>query len=313
MQLRELRRFLAVVEFGSLNKAAAHLKVSQPSLTKDIQSLEERLGFSLFTRTARGVRLTTFGESVLQRAQLIEAEIRRLEGDALALRNVSMGEVHVGVVPGFLQSQVLPQATLNLMRRARRLSVDYRFGTRASLIKPLLSGALDFAIVGIDDDDFADELVSAPLVLDRNAIVVRAGHPILGRGEGVIRRLADHPWLVLSECAPLERTLRSLLRSSAAPFEHHVVRTDSFHFFRATLAASDCIGLTRFDVTRLERDAGHIVELPLDEARLTDLLGSHMIGIVHRRNTALSAASQALIREITTLTAQALGPQAAPP
>jgi DNA-binding transcriptional LysR family regulator len=250
---------------------------------------------------------------VLQRAQLIEAEIRRLEGDALALRNVSMGEVHVGVVPGFLQSQVLPQATLNLMRRARRLSVDYRFGTRASLIKPLLSGALDFAIVGIDDDDFADELVSAPLVLDRNAIVVRAGHPILGRGEAVIRRLADHPWLVLSECAPLERTLRSLLRSSAAPFEHHVVRTDSFHFFRATLAASDCIGLTRFDVTRLERDAGHIVELPLDEARLTDLLGSHMIGIVHRRNTALSAASEALIREITTLTAQALGPQAAPP
>ena len=64
-------------------------------------------------------------------------------------------------------------------------------------------------------------------------------------------------------------------------------------------------------MTRLEKDAGHIVELPLDDARPADLLGSHMIGIVHRRNTALSAASQALIREITTLTEQALGRPAA--
>jgi DNA-binding transcriptional LysR family regulator len=306
MQLRELRRFLAVVEFGSLSKAAAQLKVSQPSLTKDLHALEEKLGFSLFTRTARGVRLTPYGESLLQRAQLIEAEVRRLEGDALALRNVSMGEVHVGVVPGFLQSQVLPQATLNLMRRGRRLSVDYRFGTRASLIRPLLSGALDFAIVGIEEDEFADELVSSPLVLDRHAIVVRSGHPVLAGGENAVRRLAGHPWLVLSECAPLERALCSLLRSSGAPFEHHVVRTDSFHFFRATLAASDCIGLTRLDVTRLDKDAGDIVELPLEETPLNRLLGSHMIGIVHRRNAALSAASQALVREITTLTDQAL-------
>ena len=312
MQLRELRRFLAVVEFGSLNKAAAHLKVSQPSLTKDIQTLEERLGFSLFTRTPRGVRLTGFGESMLQRVRLIDSELRKLEEDALALRNVSMGEVHVGVVPGFLQSQVLPQATLNLTRQAHRLSVNYRFGTRASLIQPLLSGALDFAIVGIDDaDDFRAELVSQPLVLDRNAIMVRAGHPILAHRQAVGRRLVDHPWLVLSECVPLERTLRSLLSAWGTPFSNNVVRADSFHFFRTTLAASDCIGLTRFDVTRLEKEAGSMVELPLDEAHMARLLGSHMIGMVHRRDAALSSASQALMQEIRTLTERALGGGAA--
>lgn len=304
MHLRELKRFLAVAEFGSINKAAAHLNVSQPSLTKDIHALEAQLGFSLFVRTARGVQLTSFGETIALRAKLIDAEIRKLEEDARALRDVSMGEVNVGVVPGFLQNHVLPNATLNLVRRARHLTVNYRFGTRASLLQPLLSGTLDFVIVGIEDDEFADELVSEPLVLDRNAIVVRSNHPILSADQGIRRHLVDYPWLVLSECAQMEKMLRKLVRSWGTPFGNSVIRTDSFYFFRSTLVASDCIGLTRYDAARLEKEAGNVVELPLDEANLAHLLGSHMIGIVHRRNTTLSTASQALIREIAHLTGQ---------
>lgn len=46
MNLRTLKRFLAIAELGSINKAAAHLNVSQPSLTKDLQDLEEALGWS---------------------------------------------------------------------------------------------------------------------------------------------------------------------------------------------------------------------------------------------------------------------------
>ena len=309
MHLRELKRFLAVVELGSINKAAAHLNVSQPSLTKDIHALEERLGFAVFARTARGVQLTAFGESILQRARLIDSELRRLDEDARALRDVTMGEVHVGVVPGFLQNQVLPQATLNLVRRATRLSVNYRFGTRASLIKPLLSGALDFAIVGIEDDEFSDDLVSEPLVLDRNAIVVRSGHPILAHERAIGRHLVDHPWLVQSECVPLEKALGALVRNWGTPFAHSVVRADSFFFFRSTLVASDCIGLARYDAVRVEKESGNVVELPLDEANLAHLLGSHMVGFVRRRDSMPSAASQALMREIAQLTGQVLDGQ----
>ena len=302
MNLRELKRFLAVVEYGSINKAAAHLNVSQPSLSKDIHELERRLGVTLLVRTARGVSLTPFGQTIFARAKLIDAEFRKLEQDALALRNVSMGEVNVGVVPGFLQNMVLPQATLNLTRHASSLTVNYRFGTRVSLLQPLLLGDLDFVIVGIEDDEHADELVSKPLVLDRNAIVVRSNHPILQGGAGVGRHLTEYPWLVLQECAQLERMLRSQVRSWGTPFAGNVIRTDSFYFFRSTLIASDCIGLTRYDAARLEKDTGNIVELPLDEPKLSHLLGSHMVGIVYRRDTELSTASRALIAEIEQLT-----------
>ena len=76
------------------------------------------------------------------------------------------------MVPGFLQNMVLPKATLNLTRHATRLTVNYRFGTRDSLLRPLLQGDLDFAIVGLEDDENSDKLESRPLLQDRNAIVV---------------------------------------------------------------------------------------------------------------------------------------------
>lgn len=300
MNLRTLKRFLTVAELGSINKAAALLSVSQPSLSKDLHELEEELGVALFTRSSRGVTLTTFGQTIFKRAKLVDAEFRKLESDARALRDVSIGEVHAGVVPGFLQSQVLPQATLNLVRGARSLTVNYRFGTRSSLLGPLLRGDLDFAIVGIEEDEFAHELTWEPLVLDRNALVVRKGHPILEPDAGT--SIADYPWLVLSECTPLEKLLRRQMRENGTPFANSVIRTDSFHFFRSTLVASDCVGLTRYDAARSEKQAGNVIELPLSATDSSTLLGSHMIGVVYRRETQLSTASEALIKEIRKLT-----------
>jgi DNA-binding transcriptional LysR family regulator len=220
-----------------------------------------------------------------------------------------MGEVHVGVVPGFLQTEILPAATLNLTRQAQRLTVNYRFGNRTSLLQPLLHGDLDFLIVGIEEDEYASQLVTEPLVQDRNALVVRAGHPILAQpgqrplgSQAMASALAHHPWLVLSECIPLENMLRQVLRSRGVQFANSVIRTDSFYFFRTSLLASDCIGLTRYDAARLAQKAGHVVELPLASMKGLQLGGSHMIGIVHRREHALSAASKALIKEIRQLT-----------
>jgi DNA-binding transcriptional LysR family regulator len=146
-----------------------------------------------------------------------------------------------------------------------------------------------------DEDETLDELIAEPLTTDRNALVVRAGHPILAQGDALHRALATYPWLVLSECVQLERALRDLVRKRGTPFNNSVIRTDSFHFFRSTLTASDCIGLTRYDAARPETEAGKVVELPLKQAKL---LGAHRIGIMRRKDTPLTTAAQALVTEI---------------
>ena len=58
MELRSLHYFVRIAEFGRITRAAAHLHVAQPALTRHIQRLEDELETTLFTRANRGVRLT---------------------------------------------------------------------------------------------------------------------------------------------------------------------------------------------------------------------------------------------------------------
>ncbi|HEY8153979.1 MAG TPA: LysR family transcriptional regulator [Myxococcota bacterium] len=74
-----LRDFLAVAETGSLSRAARRLGTSQPTLTRRMAALEERLRTELFRRTPRGVELTEAGESIVPAARQMEQEAHAVE------------------------------------------------------------------------------------------------------------------------------------------------------------------------------------------------------------------------------------------
>src|ERR1700746_2506606 len=71
MELRHLRYFVAVGEEQHYGRASRRLRVAQPALSRQIQDLEEELGFKLFERLPRGVKLSAAGELFLQDARRI--------------------------------------------------------------------------------------------------------------------------------------------------------------------------------------------------------------------------------------------------
>jgi LysR family transcriptional regulator, benzoate and cis,cis-muconate-responsive activator of ben and cat genes len=109
MELRHLRYFVAVAEAENVSRAALKLHVSQPGVSRQIRDLEDEIGFQLFERSAKAVRLTAAGKIFLTEAREVLA---RADAAVKKAREVAQGggdEIHVGYAPS-LTVQILPQA-----------------------------------------------------------------------------------------------------------------------------------------------------------------------------------------------------------
>jgi LysR family nitrogen assimilation transcriptional regulator len=98
LQYRQLRYFVAVVEAGSISRAATTVHVAQPALSQQIADLEERVGVALLLRTPRGVRPTPAGEAFFHEASAILRRMSQLPGLLLESTGQLQGTVRLGLV-----------------------------------------------------------------------------------------------------------------------------------------------------------------------------------------------------------------------
>src|SRR5581483_10458333 len=96
MNLRHLAIFHAIARRGSVNAAAEHLHTSQPAVSRELRSLEERLGVVLFDRLPRGMKLTEAGQTLAGYAERIFGLEQAAERAMRDLANLEGGELTLG-------------------------------------------------------------------------------------------------------------------------------------------------------------------------------------------------------------------------
>lgn len=109
MELRHLRYFVAVAEEENVSRAALKLHVSQPGISRQIRDLEDEIGFELFERSAKSLRLTAAGAVFLTEARAVLQRAAEAVDKARAVAGGRSGEIHIGYAPS-LTVQILPQA-----------------------------------------------------------------------------------------------------------------------------------------------------------------------------------------------------------
>ncbi|HEY5911460.1 MAG TPA: LysR substrate-binding domain-containing protein [Verrucomicrobiae bacterium] len=146
MELRHLRYFTAVAEAENVSRAALKLHLSQPALSRQIRDLEDELGFPLFERTAKSVRLTEAGRTFLVGSRAV---LQRAQEAVTAARGVAQGgrtELHVGYAPS-PTVRILPPTLRAFQARANNVRVKLHDLSTEEMLAGLREGKLEIAFL----------------------------------------------------------------------------------------------------------------------------------------------------------------------
>lgn len=167
MEMHQLRYVVAVARTGNFSRAAEQCHVAQPSLSQQIQKLEDELGERLFDRMKREAKLTAHGEIFLRRAVSILDEVEAARREASDSKNVISGTIALGILPT-IAPYLLPGVLSAFRAEFPEVEVIAQEETTAQLLKLLLACEIDFAIASqpIPTDRFGlHELFTEELLL----------------------------------------------------------------------------------------------------------------------------------------------------
>lgn len=215
MNLEQLRGFVAVAEIGHFTRAAEMLHVAQPSLSRQIATLEQEVGGELFHRARGNITLTAAGETLLPRA-------RRMLADADAIR-VEMGEL-AGLQRGRVRLGATPTLCVGLVAEAMSafhpahpgIGLQLTEAGSRLLIERLTAGELDMALITLSEGSAAGEpaLVRTPLLTEELVVVSATSAPPIADAAVDLARLATLPLVAFAESYDLRAATDAAFRAA---------------------------------------------------------------------------------------------------
>ncbi|WP_172174848.1 LysR family transcriptional regulator [Brevibacterium sp. CT2-23B] len=146
MRFEQLRYLEAALRTGSFRQAAKELNISQPTITSQVQRLEEDLGVLLVTRGAKGVQPTYAAEQILPHVESAVQAERMLREEASAISGLQLGEVRLGTVPAGSQT-ILPSVVNKLLADYPSLRFNVDEGPSRMVVRGVLSSKFDVGLV----------------------------------------------------------------------------------------------------------------------------------------------------------------------
>lgn len=195
LRLRDLHILFAVVQWGSMAKAATHLAMSQAAVSEAIANLEDALRVRLLDRSSRGVEPTLYAHALLKRGNVVFDELRQGIRDIEFLADPTAGEVRVASGE-MLVSGLLPAAIDRLSRRYPKIVVRVVQANPSILeFRELRERKVDLRIARIPGSFTADDLDIEKLSVDPHRVVVGARSRWARRRRITLAELANEPWI----------------------------------------------------------------------------------------------------------------------
>lgn len=222
----------------NLGRAAGAMAISQPAATKLLQQLEDAFGVPLFTRHARGMRPTPYGEALVRHARRVLTDFGAVCEEVEALRSGLAGSLRIGSVPGAVPELLAP-ALVAYKDRHPRVAVSVVVDTSDVMLLQLARGEVDLVLGRLTEGHNAEEFRCVPMLGEAQVVVVREAHPLFARTPLTLHDLVDWPWLLQPPGSPQRGRFEAALREAGIQQRLNITETASPIAMTALLALSD--------------------------------------------------------------------------
>jgi LysR family transcriptional regulator, benzoate and cis,cis-muconate-responsive activator of ben and cat genes len=262
--LRELECFVAVAEELSFTRAARRMRLSQPPLSRHIQSLESRLGIKLFQRSARAVTLTAAGRAFWAETK---GTLAQLQHAGEAAKRAARGETS-RLALGFV-SAVLNPRLIGILQQYRgkhsTVQLTLQDSPPAEQLRDVAEGRLDGGFVGSTPGNPPADLVFIPWSKEPLRLFVPHGHRLTNTRKVKLADLAEESFVaVATESAPcFARQIQRMCRE--AGFRPKVVQEAARGQAVAVMVAAGA-GVSILPASLARNTGDSLVAVPLAEA-----------------------------------------------
>lgn len=160
MTITQLKYILAVAEHKNFTKAAHHAFVTQPTLSMQVQKLEEELGVEIFNRNKKPIALTQVGEKIVEQAKNIVNESYRIQDIVEQQRGYIGGEFKLAIIPTVMPT-LLPMFIKNFINKYKKVNLKIYELTTENILQKLQNGQIDAAIAATPLD--TENIIEKPL------------------------------------------------------------------------------------------------------------------------------------------------------
>lgn len=212
MEIGQLRTFLAVLDHGGFSRAAAALKLTQPTVSFHIKSLEESLGVRLLDRSGGRVRATSAGETLARYAKQIDGLCSEALVKIRLSEDLEAGHLQVAAstIPG---EYLLPPLLGEFRRKHPMVRIKMRVSDSEEAISALLSEEYEVAFVGSRAAD--RRVLYAPFADDEIVVVGPKPNPFAPKGSLTAAELAKAPLVFREQGSGTRRSLGAFAEKHA--------------------------------------------------------------------------------------------------
>ncbi|MFL9879821.1 LysR substrate-binding domain-containing protein [Herbaspirillum rhizosphaerae] len=299
MELRQLRYFVAIVDHGSLSRAARVLHIAQPALTQQIRQLEEELEAQLLHRSAQGVIATDAGKTFYEHAQAILKQVTDAKSAVAQSNDKPSGTVALGIPQSVSGALALPLLTA-IRATYPEITLLLTEELTGNLIVQLKSGRINLAV--LFDDGQLSPFACTPMVEEEMMYITRADSQYgLKEGKGknksvTLSKAIKAPLILPGLQHGVRPRIENMVRAHGMSLDN-VIEINSVAILKSAILAD--IGATILPVAPLlsEIERGDMIAYPISGERMVRTLA-----LCASKNIPLTNAAAAVERLVLDVT-----------